>query len=210
MVELGAHIHTHIIPRLRKVVDGQDSGGVTALTQWRGGGGFRYYRLAPSLLERDKWGNWVINKGYNAAMLSEAICKLAGFTYDPSETHYWQHGYSTESDFIYVTTQALTRDQLAKLSDEVGDKRTLMVYCTAFRVRPDSFPNLTLKKIPKVILNKCEWGKDDYSLEIHNLPAAPVLDTGPEPNNGNGARRSRCRHRSGGDTMSLFEQGGSR
>src|SRR3954462_2319072 len=57
MVELGAHIHTHIIPRLRKVVDGQDSGGVTALTQWRGGGGFRYYRLAPSLLERDKWGN---------------------------------------------------------------------------------------------------------------------------------------------------------
>ncbi len=29
MVELGEHIHTHIIPRLRKVVDGEDTGGAT-------------------------------------------------------------------------------------------------------------------------------------------------------------------------------------
>ncbi len=106
MVELGEHCHTHIIPRLKKVIDGEDPGGITEAVGWKGGGGFRYYRLAPSLLEKDKWGNWVISKEYNAAMLAEALCKLEGFTYAPSDTVYWQHGHSTERDFIYVTTAA--------------------------------------------------------------------------------------------------------
>ena len=96
MVELGEHCHTHIIPRLKKVVDGVDTGGITEAVGWKGGGGFRFYRLAPSLLEKDKWGQWVISKEFNPAMLAEAACKLEGFTYAPSETLYWQHGHSTE------------------------------------------------------------------------------------------------------------------
>lgn len=173
MVELGDHCHTHIIPRLKKVIDGQDPGGITEAVGWKGGGGFRYYRLAPSLLEKDKWGNWVINKEYNAAMLAEALCKLEGFTYAPSESEYWIHGYSTETDFIYVTTQNLSHDQLAALSDEVGSKRTLLVLCAAFRANASAFPNLTIKKIPNTVLTKCEWGHDDYSLAVENLPSAP-------------------------------------
>lgn len=137
MVELGEHCHTHIIPRLRKVVDAQDPGGVTEAVGWKGGGGFRYFRLAPSLLEKDKWGNWVINSQYNGAMLAEALCKLEGFVYAPSDFLYWQHGHSTERDFIYVTTAHLNHEQLQQLSDEVGPDRTLLVLCTAFRSRAD-------------------------------------------------------------------------
>jgi adenine-specific DNA-methyltransferase len=173
-IELGEHCHTHIIPRLQKVIDGADKGGITEAVNWQGGGGFRYYHLAPSLLEQDKWGNWVINKAYNAAMLAEALCKLEGFTYAPSDTFYWQQGYSTESDFIYVTTQTLKPEQLAQLSEEVGTERTLLVLCSAFRGKSDRFPNLTIRKIPKQVLDKCEWGHDDYSLKVENLPQAPV------------------------------------
>ncbi len=169
MVERGDHCHEFIDPRLRKVIGGQDKGGVTDATDWKGGGGFRYYNLAPSLLEKDRWGNWVISKEYNAEMLTEALCKLEGFAYAPSETEYWRHGHSTERDFIYVTTQPLTRDMLAKLSDEVGDDCTLLVMCKSFRGKA-SFPNLTVKKIPNAVMAKCEWGQDDYSLEIRNLP----------------------------------------
>jgi len=172
MVELGEHCHTHIIPRLQKVIDGEDTGGITKSFNWKGGGGFRYYRLAPSLLETDKWGNWVINKTYNAAMLAEALCKLEGFTYAPSDSVYWQHGRSTERDFIYVTTAKLTHEQLQQLSDEVGPERSLLVLCTAFRARGD-YPSLTVKKIPRQVLSRCEWGHDDYSLKVENLPAAP-------------------------------------
>ena len=173
-IELGEHCHTHIIPRLQKVIDGADKGGITEAVNWQGGGGFRYYHLAPSLLEQDKWGNWVINKAYNAAMLAEALCKLEGFTYAPSDTFYWQQGYSTESDFLYVTTQTLKHEQLAQLAEEVGTERTLLVLCSAFRGKTDQFPNLTIRKIPKQILDRCEWGHDDYSLKVENLPKAPV------------------------------------
>jgi adenine-specific DNA-methyltransferase len=174
MIELGEHCHTHLIPRLKKVIDGEDSFGITDEYDWKGGGGFRYYKLAPSLLQQDEFGNWIINKKYNGAMLAEALCKLEGFTYAPSETNYWQHGHSTESDFIYITTQTLSREQLQKLSDEVGSQRSLLICCAAYRVKKlDDFPNLTLKKIPLAVMSKCEWGKDDYSLEIKTLPDAP-------------------------------------
>ena len=172
MVELGEHCHTHIIPRLKKVIDGEDKGGITESVNWQGGGGFRYYRLAPSLLQQDSWGNWVISSSYNSAMLAEAVCKLNGFTYAPSDTHFWQHGYSTERDFIYVTTQTLTHEQLAHLSDEVGDSRSLLVCCGAFRESADQYSNMTIRKIPKSVLSRCEWGRDDYSLTVNNLACA--------------------------------------
>lgn len=173
MVELGEHCHTHIIPRLQKVIDGEDQGGISKTVNWQGGGGFRYYKLAPSLLQQDAYGQWVINKEYNAEMLAQALCKLEGFTYAPSEVHYWMHGHSTERDFIYVTTANLNHEQLQQLSDEVGAERSLLVLCTAFRGRGD-YPNLTVKKIPKQVLSRCEWGHDDYSLQVENLPKAPV------------------------------------
>lgn len=170
MVELGEHAHTHIVPRLKKVIDGSDQGGISKTVEWKGGGGFRYLRLAPSLLEKDRWDRMVISKEYNPAMLSEAMCKMMGFTYAPSDEQYWLHGHSTERDFIYVTTQTLEKSQLLAISEEVGEDRSLLVCCGAFRAKADEFPNLTLKKIPQAVLTKCEWGKDDYSLNVVNLP----------------------------------------
>jgi len=173
-IELGDHCHTHCIPRLQKVINGEDAGGITKAVNWLGGGGFRYYKLAPSLLEKDKWDNWVISKEYNASMLAEAVCKLEGFTYAPSEMSYWQHGHSTEQDYLYTTTANLKHAQLRQLSEEVGTDRTLLIVCSSFRGSKNGYSNLTIKKIPNSVLHKCEWGKDDYSLNVANLPAAPL------------------------------------
>lgn len=189
MVELGEHCHTHVIPRLKSVINGEDQGGISKAVGWQGGGGFRYYKLAPSLIVNDRWGNPVINPEYNAAQLAEALSKLEGFTYDPSEVQWWRHGHSSERDFIYVTTQNLSVDQLQALSDEVGSDQSLLVCCAAFHgitaaKASERWPNLTLKKIPKMVLARCEWGHDDYSLNIANLPIAettePAEEHGPE------------------------------
>lgn len=184
MVERGDHCLTHIVPRLQRIIDGEDRSGVTGALNWKGGGGFRYYKLAPSLLEKDKWGQWVINKTYDANMLAAAICKHEGFTYNPSETEWWNQGFSTENDFIYVTTQVLTEEQLLALSEDVGSNRTLLVCCAAYRVAEkllnDRLTNLTLKKIPNAVLSKCEWGRDDYSLSISNLSQADITEE-PQP-----------------------------
>lgn len=178
MVELGDHCETHIVPRLKKVIDGADPGGITESVGWKGGGGYRYFKLAPSLLEKDQFDNWVIAKSYNGAMLAEAMCKHFGFTYAPSAEHYWMHGHSSETDFIYVTTNSLTHEQLAAISDEVGPERTLLICCKAFQGgNADAFGNLTIRKIPGAILDRCEWGKDDYSLKIEALP---LIEDEPE------------------------------
>lgn len=178
MVELGEHCHTHIVPRLRKVIDGTDQGGISKAVDWQGGGGFRYYRLAPSLMEKDRWGREVISKNYNAAMLAQALCKLEGFTYQPSPDVWWQQGQSAANDFLYVTTQTLGPQELAALSEDVGEDRSLLVLCSAWVGNSEVFTNLTLRKIPNHIRNKCEWGKDDYSLNVANLPmASPVVRT---------------------------------
>lgn len=172
MVELGDHATTHIVPRLKSVIDGTDNGGVSKAVGWNGGGGFRYFELAPSLLIKDKWGREVISSEYKAEMLAQAVCKLEGFAYDPSPEVYWQQGRSSESDFIFVTTQTLSAEELASLSSEVGESRSLMILCAAWRGNADQWPNLTLRKIPNHIRSKCEWGHDDYSLNVANLPMA--------------------------------------
>lgn len=191
MVEIGDHADTHIVPRLKKVIDGTDQGGITKAVDWQGGGGFRYCTLAPSLLARDAWGNWVIDPAYNPEMLSQAMCKHLGFRYAPSrdEGEWWRHGQSSETDFVYVTTQSLTHDALKLLSEAVGPDRTLLVCARAFAGGIDQFPNLMAKKIPSAILTACEWGKDDYSLNVANLPQAvpPAPDFGPLFAQGEGA-----------------------
>lgn len=200
MVELGGHAKTHIASRLNKVIDGTDLGGITEAVGWQGGGGYRFFRLAPSLLSEDKYGNWVISKDYNPAMLAEALCKHMGYTYAPSQNaeEYWNHGQATENAFIYVTTQQLTQDACRKIADDVGPKRSLLICCKAYSANPDSFDNLTLVKIPTAILKKCEWGRDDYSLAIKDLPEA-VDEPAQERPRAGGSRPS--------TTLSLFDDG---
>ena len=180
-IELGEHCYTHCIPRLQKVVNGEDPGGITKAVNWQGGGGFRFYRLGPSLIRSDAWGNPVINPEFNPEMLAEALCKLENFTYAPSPDVFWMHGQSTERDFIYVTTQFLTQDMLAHIAAELTPERSLLVCCGAYSADPNAFPNITLKKIPKAVLDKCEWGHDDYSLAVENLPKAEARPEQPDP-----------------------------
>lgn len=169
MIELGNHCNTHILPRLKKVIDGKDEGGVTKDVNWQGGGGFRYYKLAPSLLERDKFGNWIISKAYNPSMLAEAMCKHKGFTYQPDEMIYWKQGFSTENDFIFTTTQFITPEVADKIQEEMKPDETLLICCKAFSAKPDHYPNITFAKIPTSILKNCEYGKDDYSLNVSEV-----------------------------------------
>jgi adenine-specific DNA-methyltransferase len=55
-VEVGDHASHCVVPRLKKVIDGEDPGGVTKASGWRGGGGFRFFRLAPGERGRDDHG----------------------------------------------------------------------------------------------------------------------------------------------------------
>lgn len=198
-IELGDHCDTHCAPRLKKVIDGEDQGGITKSANWQGGGGFRYYNLAPSLIKFDEWGNPVINKQFDEHMLVRALCKIEGFDFDPSPDTYWKQGKSTETDFIYITTQHLTAQMLTKLNEDVGQKNSLLICCGSFDGNAERYGNLTIKKIPKAILKKCEWNHDDYSLEIKNLPFAEPTPSQPAP-----AKKSFKKQKNDKDQLDLF------
>lgn len=171
MVELGEHCHTHCLPRLEKVVDGTDQGGISKTVNWQGGGGFKYYYLAPSLLKEDKYGNWIIDERYNANMLAAAMAKHEGFKYSPDETVYWKQGKSTEKDYIFTTTNFITVEFLDKIYEEMQPDESLLICCKSFsKACGNRYPNITVKKIPNLLLGRCEFGREDYSLNIVNMP----------------------------------------
>jgi adenine-specific DNA-methyltransferase len=173
-VELGEHCHSHILPRLRRVIDGSDQDGISKAINWQGGGGFKYYYLAPSLLKQDKYGNWIIDERYNADMLAAAMAKHEGFKYWPDEYIYWKQGRSTEKDYIFTTTNFITVEFLDKINEEMQPDESLLICCKSFsKACGNRYPNITVKKIPNLLLGRCEFGREDYSLNIVNMPVNP-------------------------------------
>lgn len=170
-IELGNHAYTHCVPRLKMVTDGTDQGGISKAHNWEGGSGFKFYELAPSLLKEDKFGNLVINKEYNADMLAAAMAKQEGYTYQPSQEVYWKQGFGSETDYIYTTTQFMTVEALSAIHETMSEDETLLICCTSFqRECKQAFNNISIKKIPQMLLGRCEFGKDDYSLNIISAP----------------------------------------
>lgn len=176
-VELGQHAITHCIPRLNSVVNGSDQSGISKTLAWKGGGSFKFYTLATSLLNRDKFGNWVISAEYNAQMLAGAMAKQEGFRYNPHETIFWKQGNSSENDYIFTTTQFVTVESLDQIHDEMLPGESLLICCKAFQKEcKGKYTNITIKKIPQMLLGRCEFGKEDYSLNIVNMPTDPEHD----------------------------------
>jgi len=164
-VELGDHAYTHCIPRMQKVVDGKDSGGITETQNWKGGGGFKFYELASSLIVQDEEGNLIISKEYNADMLAEAMCNLMGYKYAPDKSIFWKQGKGTEKNYIFTTTMVMTAQYLEEIQRALGND-SLTICCSAFIGNPRVFPNIAIKRIPQAVLDKCEWNKPGYPLPV--------------------------------------------
>ena len=169
-IEMGKHCYSHCIQRLNSIIDGKDKTGITKLVDWQGGGGYKFYELAPSLLVKDKFNNWVISENYNGELLTRAICKQEKFDYSPEDNYYWKQGKSSENDYIYVTTNYISLEYLQAIRDEMQDNESLLICCKSYQEEcKDKYDNITIKKIPQSILNNCEYGRDDYSLNVEEV-----------------------------------------
>lgn len=170
-IELGDHCYTHCEPRLQKVVDGTDQGGISKSVEWKGGGGYKFYELAPSLLKKDEFDNWVIDPRYDAEMLAEAMAKHEGYKFSPDKNNVYKQGFSTEKDFIFTTTQFLSHELLNQIHNKLESNESLLICATHFEEGVGSaYSNITIKKIPQMLLNRCEFGKLEYNLNITDEP----------------------------------------
>jgi adenine-specific DNA-methyltransferase len=169
-IELGEHAYTHCLPRLRKVVEGSDQGGISKAVDWKGGGGFKVYKLAESLLERDEKGMLHINPDFTNEMVAEAVAKIEGYTYNPTPALYWQQGEGLDKSYLYVTKIFISRAWLDQLAEQVPEDVSLMVCCPAYTEGCDrAYKHIKLKKIPQAFQDAYDFDKGDYSLHVENV-----------------------------------------
>jgi adenine-specific DNA-methyltransferase len=165
-VELGDHAYTHCAPRLKAVVGGEQ-GGISKAVNWKGGGGFKFYELAPSILSQNRFGNMVISDKYNTEMLAKAMAKHEGYTYAPSETVLWKQGYSGDKNFIFTTANAVTAEFVDYIASELGADEYLLICARSFdKAVAARYPNITVRPIPKILIGRCEYGRDNYDLNV--------------------------------------------
>lgn len=154
-IELGDHAYSHCKPRLDRVIDGKDDGGITGLLGWQGGGGYHFYELAPSLFVKNKkLPIYQINPDYTFEMLCEAICKIEGFKYKPVDVF---HGHSSERRFIHVTKEFVNVSYLKSIASHLDIGQSLLVYGLSIQSDINLPDNIEVKKIPKDLLEKCDF-----------------------------------------------------
>lgn len=170
-IEMGNHAYTHVKVRMDKVIDGTDQGGISKGVAWQGGGGYRFYELAPTLIQKDDFDEPVINPEYNAEMLASAVALHEGFTYQPDGTQFWKQSYGSENSYLFVTTRYLSSAFLSTIYSNMKESEYLIIACRSFECGIENiYSNITIKKIPQMLLNRCEYGKENYNLNIINPP----------------------------------------
>jgi adenine-specific DNA-methyltransferase len=170
-IEMGNHAYTHCKVRLDKVISGEDQGGISKSVNWQGGGGYKFYELAPSLINYDKFDEPIINKEYDADMLAAAVALHEGYTYQPDENLFWKQSYGTENSYLFVTTRHLTDSYINSIMDTMKENEFLIIACKSYDDKLERLSKqIVIKKIPQMLLSKCEFGKDNYNLNIVNPP----------------------------------------
>lgn len=170
-IEMGDHAYTHCKVRLDKVISGEDQGGISKAQHWQGGGGYRFYELAPTLINRDAFGEAVINPAYNADMLAAAVALHEGFRYQPDGTLFWKQSVGSEGSYLFVTTRHVTAAYLDSIQSSMKEDEYLIIACRSFDAGLDKASDrITIKKIPQMLLSRCEFGRTDYNLHIVHPP----------------------------------------
>ena len=170
-IEMGEHAYTHDKVRLDKVIDGTDQGGISKDINWQGGGGYRFYELAPTLIQKDDFDEEIINPAYDANMLASAVALHEGFTYQPDEEQFWKQAYGSENSYLFVTTRYVSKEYLSAIHSNMEETDYLIIACRSFEDGVEKqYSNITVKKIPQMLLERCEFGKENYNLNIINPP----------------------------------------
>ena len=176
-VEMGNHAYTHCKVRMDKVIAGEDPGGITKAQNWQGGGGYRFYEVAPTLINKDPFDEYVINEDYDANMLAAAVALHEGFRYQPDGDLFWKQSVGNENSYLFVTTRHLNSPYLESIKDTMEEGEYLIIACRSFDSGLDkTYDNITVKKIPQMLLERCEFGKADYNLNIVHPPVYDDCD----------------------------------
>ncbi len=164
-IEMGEQAYTLCHARLDRVIEG-DKTGISSLVEWKGGGGYRFFELAPTLIKKDSFDEDIINPEYDADMLASAVALHEGFIYEPDFEIFWKQAKGNEKSYLFTTTRHLDSAFLDSIKDGMKDDEFLIIACKSYQAGLDgAYSNIVIKKIPQMLLNNCEYDKT-YDLNI--------------------------------------------
>lgn len=176
-IEMGKQAYTHCKPRIDDAIANNDASGITKSVDWQGGGGYHFYEVAPTLINKDAFDEYVINEDYDANMLAAAVALHEGFHYQPDGDLFWKQSVGNENSYLFVTTRHLNSPYLDSIKDTMEEGEYLIIACRSFDSGLDkAYDNITVKKIPQMLLERCEFGKADYDLNIVHPPVYDDCD----------------------------------
>lgn len=154
---------------------------VTRKLTWHGGGAYKFYELAPTLIHQDEFGEYVINNTYDAAMLAAAIALHEGFTFAPDREVFWKQAQGNENSYLFVTTRHINSTYLDAIKSTMQESEYLIIACKSYEAGLEKrYPHITIKKIPQMLLNRCEFDRNNYNLNIVHPPVYEEEDEGAE------------------------------
>ena len=147
-------IDTYALPRVSKVIRGEDTGGVTDASGWEGGGGFRVLEVAPSMFEADA-GMVFLAESMTNGKLAEATAAQLGFEYEVAPPFMGRKGRTRLAVVDGVVNEAVVRI----LASALAERERVVICGTAIDTdaRPilrDLRPGSTLRKIPAALLDE--------------------------------------------------------
>jgi adenine-specific DNA-methyltransferase len=146
------NLDTYVVPRLTKVVAGEDGGGITEAAEWRGGGGFRIFNVAPSMFAAEEGGVFLADWAANSK-LAEATAAQLGYDYSPEPPFAGRKGRTR----LAVVDGLVNEPVVRLLIEALGDDEKLVVCGTATdtavgAVLRELRTGSTVRKIPQSIL----------------------------------------------------------
>lgn len=169
-IELGDYAYEMTKRRMDNVINGTDLTGITKSVNWQGGGGYRFYELAPTLIKEDAFGQPIINPEYNAEMLAAAVAKHEGYFYNPDSSVFWKQSNNKGNSYLFVTTNHVDSRIVETIKADMKEDEFVLIVCKSFDSNCNGYKNIAIKKIPQSLLKNCEFGVDNYNLNIINPP----------------------------------------
>lgn len=164
---------TKIIPKdaFKEIKKATKIHKIAGKLNWHGGGAYKFYELAPTLINKDEFGEYVINKAYDETMLAVAVALHEGFTFAPDGEIFWKQAKGNENSYLFVTTKHINAAYLDSIKSTMQEGEYLIIACKSYESGLEKlYPNITIKKIPQMLLNRCEFDHDNYNLNIVNPP----------------------------------------
>jgi len=160
-IEIGNHAETLCIPRLNKVISGNDQTGITNAVNWSGGGGYKFYQVEESIILDDDI-NW--NLSYED--IAKAIFLIFDYSYlkrFEDEIHIGKRLGKYALSIISKELDIMSNEKVHELINKIKAKYDYITDLKIFTnkgigVKESDLPDfINIRTIPEIIIKKYKW-----------------------------------------------------